>query len=58
MCWAITSSIAGTKVALWVHGHTHYNVDYKLGATRIVSNQRGYPAHPVLGFLPGMVVEV
>jgi predicted phosphohydrolase len=29
-------------IALWVHGHTHYNVDYMIGSTRIVSNQRGY----------------
>lgn len=25
-----------------VHGHTHYNVDYMCGTTRIVTNQRGY----------------
>ncbi len=28
---------------LWIHGHTHHNVDYVLGATRIVASQRGYP---------------
>lgn len=28
---------------LWVHGHTHYPVDYRRGRTRIVSNPRGYP---------------
>lgn len=28
----------------WVHGHTHYNVDYKIGETRILGNMRGYPA--------------
>jgi Icc-related predicted phosphoesterase len=27
----------------WVHGHTHYNVDYKIGETRILGNMRGYP---------------
>jgi len=31
---------------LWVHGHTHNNVDYHVGNTRVLSNQRGYsPAH-------------
>jgi len=29
---------------VWIHGHTHYNVDYVYDKTRIVSNQRGY--HP------------
>lgn len=28
---------------LWVHGHTHYPVDYMRGRTRVVSNPRGYP---------------
>lgn len=28
---------------LWVHGHTHYPVDYVMGFTRIVSHPRGYP---------------
>lgn len=29
--------------ALWVHGHTHHNVDYSIGATRVVAHQWGYP---------------
>ncbi|MDA8230423.1 MAG: metallophosphoesterase [Magnetospirillum sp.] len=28
---------------VWVHGHTHTSCEYRLGATRIVSNQRGEP---------------
>lgn len=27
---------------VWVHGHTHYNVDYQLGNVRVCSNQLGY----------------
>jgi predicted phosphodiesterase len=27
---------------LWFHGHTHYPVDYAIGATRVFSNPRGY----------------
>jgi predicted phosphodiesterase len=42
----------------WVHGHTHRCVDYRLGATRVVSNQRGYPDEPVERFNPALVVEV
>lgn len=29
-------------VTLWVHGHTHHSFDYRVGATRIVANPRGY----------------
>lgn len=29
--------------ALWVHGHTHWSVDYRIGRTRIYSNQMGFP---------------
>lgn len=28
---------------LWVHGHTHCSMDYKIMDTRIVANPRGYP---------------
>lgn len=27
---------------LWIHGHTHSSLDYKIGNTRIVCNPRGY----------------
>ncbi len=27
---------------LWIHGHTHESVDYRIGVTRVVSNPRGY----------------
>ena len=29
--------------ALWVHGHIHTSSDYRIGATRVVCNPRGYP---------------
>lgn len=29
-------------ISHWVHGHTHHNVDYTVGKTRVVSNQHGY----------------
>jgi hypothetical protein len=32
---------------LWLHGHTHHNVDYTIGATRVVSHQWGYPNEDV-----------
>jgi predicted phosphodiesterase len=45
-------------VPLWIHGHTHYNVDYQLGSTRVLTNQRGYPAEHCRGFNPALVVEI
>jgi hypothetical protein len=50
--------VQGSGAALWIHGHTHYCVDYRLGDTRVLSNQRGYPDEAVNGFDPGLVVEV
>jgi UDP-2,3-diacylglucosamine pyrophosphatase LpxH len=45
-------------VPLWVHGHTHHNVDYKIGSTRVLSNQRGYPSQRCNGFNPSLVIEI
>jgi len=45
-------------VTLWVHGPTHHCVDYEIGGTRIVSNQRGYPDERVEGFDPARVVDL
>ncbi len=50
--------VEASRVPLWIHGHTHYNVDYTIGATRVLSNQRGYPDEPADGFDPGLIVEV
>lgn len=35
--------------AFWLHGHTHDSFDYRIGATRVLANPRGYA--------PGGVVE-
>ena len=50
--------VAASGARYWLHGHTHHCVDYRLGGTRVVSNQRGYPDEPVGGFRPGLVLEV
>jgi Icc-related predicted phosphoesterase len=50
--------------ALWIHGHTHDNFDYRVGATRVVCNAKGFgPVRPGkrlenVAFDVGMVVEV
>lgn len=43
---------------LWIHGHTHRSVDYTIGSTRILANQKGYPDQNETGFIPDLVVEV
>ena len=50
--------IEPSGVPLWIHGHTHHNVDFTLGKTRVLSNQRGYPSDECLRFDPALVVEV
>jgi predicted phosphodiesterase len=51
--------LMGPEVALWVHGHTHDSLDYRVGETRVVCNPRGYmPMEPNPGFDPGLVVEI
>lgn len=45
-------------VPLWIHGHTHHCVDYRLGATRVFSNQLGYPGHVNPNFKPHAVIEL
>ena len=53
--------IEAASPELWIHGHTHWNVDLNVGKTRIYSNQRGYygnSENPSLPFDPGAVVEI
>lgn len=50
--------VAGSGALLWVHGHTHTAFDYRLGATRVVCNPRGYPKEAVAGFDAGRTVVV
>lgn len=30
------------NIEYWIHGHTHYNVDYKVGHCRVLAHQFGY----------------
>jgi hypothetical protein len=50
---ALDDVIAAHGPALWVHGHSHWDSDYVVGATRIVSRQRGAPENE--GFRPLIV---
>src|SRR5262245_40274715 len=35
----LDSMVEQSRIPLWVHGHTHYNVDYSIGSTRVLTNQ-------------------
>jgi len=54
----LDSLVERSGVPLWIHGHTHYNVDYVMGSTRVLTNQRGYPEELCKGFNPSLVVEI
>ncbi|MBL9147931.1 MAG: metallophosphoesterase [Phycisphaerae bacterium] len=49
--------VAESGAALWIHGHTHWSVDFMLGRTRVVANQRGYTREET-GFRPELVIEI
>lgn len=45
---------------LWVHGAVHSSFDYRVGATRVISNSRGYVGHGIVEnptFHPRLVLE-
>jgi len=47
------------NIKVWVHGHMHDPVDYKIGDTRVLANPRGYiPWENGNGFEPGLYFEV
>ncbi len=53
----LTGLIERNGPDLWIHGHTHHCVDYKVGKTRIVSNAKGYPGEKT-GFDPSFILEI
>jgi predicted phosphodiesterase len=54
----LDSLVEQSGVPLWIHGHTHYNADYVIGSTRVLTNQRGYPEELCKGFNPSLIVEI
>jgi predicted phosphodiesterase len=49
------------KMELWIHGHTHDNLDYVVNGTRVICNPRGYVISrraENAAFNPGLVVEI
>jgi len=55
----LSELITAYQPELWIHGHTHKKVDFQIGATRIISNPRGYvSAGEETGFDPSFVVSL
>lgn len=53
--------IADSDIDYWIYGHSHRNIDARIGRTRILSNQLGYIAHNehiANGFKPERVIEL
>lgn len=58
-CYAsdLEDLIVDGRPALWVHGHIHTKVDYRVGRSRVIANPRGYPGEGN-AFDPQLVVEI
>ncbi|PWK52840.1 metallophosphoesterase [Pleionea mediterranea] len=51
--------IEETKPSLWIHGHVHSSLDYRIGDTRIICNPRGYIGHYVNSrFDDKLIIEI
>lgn len=54
----LSEIVARHQPALWVHGHTHVPLSYRMGATHIVCNPRGNKRLPVTGYQPALVLPL
>ena len=53
--------IANSGISYWIYGHSHCNINARIGDTHIVSNQLGYISlgeHLSNGFNPSAMIEV
>lgn len=60
-CFASQLDYLFGKMDLWIHGHTHDNLDYEVNGTRILCNPRGYVTYrgsENLDFNPGLVISI
>lgn len=53
----LSDEIERWQPELWVHGHTHANIDCRIGRTRLLCNPKGYPNENG-EFDPALIVEV
>lgn len=60
-CFASELDYLFGKMDLWIHGHTHDNLDYEVNGTRVICNPRGYVTYQGqenFNFKPGLVVKL
>lgn len=60
-CFASELGYLFGKMDLWIHGHTHDNLDYTVNGTRVICNPRGYVTYQGqenFDFKPGLVIEI
>jgi predicted phosphodiesterase len=60
-CFASELDYLFGKMDLWVHGHTHDNLDYEANGTRVICNPRGYVTFSGMenfDFKPALVLEL
>jgi predicted phosphodiesterase len=43
---------------IWIYGHTHSNLDIKIGKTRLVSNQLGNPNEEISDFNRSFIISI
>lgn len=53
----LTEMVRAAQPALWIHGHVHASFDYRIAATRVLCNPKGYRTENP-GFDPVLVVEI
>lgn len=60
-CFASELDYLFGKMDMWIHGHTHDNLDYVANGTRVICNPRGYVTYRGTEnshFNPNLVLEV
>ena len=60
-CFASELDYLFGQMDLWIHGHTHDNLDYEVNGTRVICNPRGYVTcrgQENFDFKPGLVIEI
>jgi len=60
-CFASELDYLFGKMVLWIHGHTHDNLDYEVNGTRVVCNPRGYVTSQRtenFEFIPDLIVDI
>lgn len=49
--------VEASGALLWIHGHSHVQMDYMIGHTRVIANPKGYPFERNQ-FRPRLVIDV